>query len=59
MHSIVTTFRVAVIKVDVANFCAALDTLIDQDAFSHTKLQHCEYSNYSVILQTLGGRFNP
>ena len=33
MHSIVTTFRGAVIKVEVANFCAAMDTLIDQDVF--------------------------
>ena len=32
MHSIVTTFREAVIKVEVANFGAAMDTLIDQDA---------------------------
>ena len=31
MHSIVTTFRGAVIKVEVANFGAAMDTLIDQD----------------------------
>ena len=31
MHSIVTTFRWAVIKVEVANFGAAMDTLIDQD----------------------------
>ena len=31
MHSIVRTFRGAVIKVEVANFCAAMDTLIDQD----------------------------
>ena len=31
MHSIVTTFRGADIKVEVANFCAAMDTLIDQD----------------------------
>ena len=31
MHSIVTTFRGAVIKAEVANFCAAMDTLIDQD----------------------------
>ena len=30
MHSIVTTFREAVIE--VANFGAAIDTLIDQDA---------------------------
>ena len=32
MHSIVTTFRRAVIKVEVANFCVVMDTLIDQDA---------------------------
>ena len=32
MHLIVTTFRGADIKVEVANFCAAMDTLIDQDA---------------------------
>ena len=31
MHSIVTTFRGAVIKVEVANFGAAMDTLTDQD----------------------------
>ena len=31
MHSIVTSFREAVIKVEVANFGAAIDTLIDQD----------------------------
>ena len=31
MHSIVMTFRGAVIKVEVANFCAAMDTLTDQD----------------------------
>ena len=34
MHSIVTTFRGADIKVEVANFCAAMDTLIDQDAIN-------------------------
>ena len=34
MHSIVMTFRGADIKVEVANFCAAMDTLIDQDAFT-------------------------
>ena len=28
---IVRTFRGAGIKVEVANFCAAMDTLIDQD----------------------------
>ena len=37
MHSIVTTFRGAVIKVEVANFCAAMDTLIDQDGWIHAK----------------------
>ena len=31
MHSIVTTFRGADIKVEVVNFCAAMDTLINQD----------------------------
>ena len=31
MHLIVTTFRGADIKVEVANFCVAMDTLIDQD----------------------------
>ena len=35
MRSIVTTFRGAVIKVEVANFCAAMDTLIDQDVQPH------------------------
>ena len=29
MHSIVSTFRGADIKVEVANFCTAMDTLID------------------------------
>ena len=33
MHSIVTAFREAVIKVEVANFGAAMDTLIDQDGY--------------------------
>ena len=35
MHSIVTTFRGAVIKVEVANFCVAMDTLIDQDGVAY------------------------
>ena len=34
MHSIVTTFREAVFKVEVANFGAAIDSLIDQDGLS-------------------------
>ena len=33
MHLIVMTFREAVIKVEVANFGAAIDTLIDQDGW--------------------------
>ena len=37
MHSIVMTFRGADIKVEVANFCAAMDTLIDQDVNKHEK----------------------
>ena len=36
MHSIVTTFRGADIKVEVANFCVAMGTLIDQDDFFNT-----------------------
>ena len=40
MHSIVTTFRGAVIKVEVANFCAAMDTLIDQDETSLAEADH-------------------
>ena len=48
MHLIVTTFREAVIKVEVANFCAAMDTLIDQDVGTHTPseclLKRYEYS---------------
>ena len=31
MHSIVTTLTEADIKVKVANFCAAMDALIDHD----------------------------
>ena len=31
MHLIVTTFRGADLEVEVANFCAAMDTLIGQD----------------------------
>ena len=39
MHSIVTTFREAVIKVEVANFGAAIDPLIDQDV-NYSAFQH-------------------
>ena len=38
MHSIVTTFRRADIKVEVAKFCAAMDTMIDQDVFSYASI---------------------
>ena len=39
MHSIVTTFRGVGIKVEVANFCAAMDTLNDQDDGAHAFVQ--------------------
>ena len=62
MHSIVTTFRGAVIKVEVANFCAAMDTLIDQDAEEVKEqlfLAYCEslycaalWSNYTDTVLT-------
>ena len=41
MHSIVTTLRGTDIKVEVANFCAAMDTLIDQDV---VKADHNPYT---------------
>ena len=46
MHSIVTTFRGAVIKVEVANFCVAMDTLIDQDAYKQA-LAVCEIRKWT------------
>ena len=58
MHSIVTTFRGAVIKVEVANFCAAMDTLIDQDGYplEFSRLHNLQFtplvlelSRYSLI----------
>ena len=52
MHSIVTTFRGAVIKVEVANFCAAMDTLIDQDAF-HCAVLCTSHWNCIVYLFSL------
>ena len=42
MHSIVTTFRGANIKVEVANFCAAMDTSIDQDVYQFV-FTHCYF----------------
>ena len=50
MHSIVTTFRGADIKVEVANFCAAMDTLIDQD---DTVIQWLSQLNVNLLLNTL------
>ena len=41
VHSIVTTFRGADIKVEVVNFCAAMYTLIDQDVMMK--------SNYLIV----------
>ena len=53
MHSIVTTFRGAVMKVEVVNFCAAMDTLIDQDALNiqHTLLRAFKLPTfiYSIV----------
>ena len=45
MHSIVTTFRGADIKVEVANFCAAMDTLIDRNGKTdeYNKRYSCIY----------------
>ena len=51
MHSIVMTFRGAVIKVEVANFGAAMDTLIDQDV-GHFLTGNNQYRNSSQ--DTLG-----
>ena len=51
MHSIVTTFRGAVIKVEVANFCAAMDTLIDQDEGSEIEAKIMNFS--TKILSSL------
>ena len=45
MHSIVTTFRGAVIKVEVANFCAAMDTLIDKDDLIFDDLEFLVVTN--------------
>ena len=65
MHSIVTTFRGAVIKVEVANFCAAMDTLIDQDAFPiaisvqsypQTTIQTILHSDSSTFFQLFASR---
>ena len=47
MHSIVTTFREAVIKVEVANFGAAMDTSIDEDDIK------VEFANFCAAMDTL------
>ena len=41
------TFRGADIKVEVANFCAAVDTLIDQDDLK------VEVANFCAVMDTL------
>ena len=58
MHSIVTTFRGAVIKVEVANFCAAMDTLIDQDVYSAALIRkwHEVYCHDLEVLSSKPGR---
>ena len=49
MHSIVTTFRGAGIKVEVANFCAAMDTLIDQGETSPNQiLSFCHFISHTL-----------
>ena len=54
MHSIVATFREAVIKVEVANFGAAIDTLIDQDASAPNdtckNLMKCHFNYCSLLI---------
>ena len=42
MHSIVMTFREAVIKVEIANSGAAMDTLIDQDGYKRVLREKTE-----------------
>ena len=49
MHSIVTTFRGADIKVEVANFCAAMDTLIDQDENMPVSTYDWSYNHSHVM----------
>ena len=49
MHSIVTTFREALIKVEVANFGAAMDTLIDQDALTLKVLNFWKSASYCSL----------
>ena len=49
MHSIVMTFRGAGIKVEVANFCAAMDTLIDQDEIQYMYVDWNWNTNHHVM----------
>ena len=51
MHSIVTTFRGADIKVEVANFCAATDTLIDQDGTKQIPMQTISLDSFLETLR--------
>ena len=48
----ITTFREAVIKVEVANFGAAIDALIDQDG------EECEAVHIGGTERSLKARFN-
>ena len=57
MHSIVTTFRWAVIKVEVANFGAAMDTLIDQDAMYVATVDSITKEEQNPALLVLCGIF--
>ena len=56
MHSIVTTFREAVIKVEVANFGAAVDTLIDQDGKGLVGVWCCSCTVFPPLLFFFYGR---
>ena len=58
MHSIVTTFRGAVIKVEVANFCAAMDTLIDQDDVGYADERCSGIANGRVLTMELYAHTN-
>ena len=59
MHLIVMTFRGADIKVEVANFCAAMDTLIDQDELPiemlhfllHAELEMAKLEREAIFIQ--------
>ena len=56
MHSIVMTFRGADIKVGVANFCAAMDTLIDQDVHLYAFHQNVRFET-KIPMKTITTNF--